>query len=83
MRKASSLELEAAEVGFGLGDPSDVDPLAYMAFNLTSRPGATRKIYLDFLGGTVTGTAWNAKFPTANITIPPYDKDGNEGRFSE
>lgn len=28
-------------------------------FSLHSRPGATRKIFLDFDGHTTTGSAWN------------------------
>jgi PKD repeat protein len=48
-------------------------------FLLHSRPGATKVIYLDFNGRTMTGTAWKAG---ATFTIPPYDIDGNPLAFS-
>jgi hypothetical protein len=34
------------------------------AFSLNSRPGATRTIYLDFDGQTVSGTSWNSSVAT-------------------
>jgi hypothetical protein len=40
-------------------------------FTLQSRPGSNRTIYLDFRGGTVTGTAWNSSYG-ASITVDPY-----------
>ena len=41
-------------------------------FNLSSKPGANRTIYLDFLGGTVTDTYWNATYTGgAPIVVPP------------
>jgi hypothetical protein len=50
------------------------------AFNLSSRPSATRKVYLDFLGGAVTGTAWNVRYP--NINIPAFSLDADLSQFS-
>jgi len=44
----------AAEIGSSTG-PTDVDPSPSLAFQLSSRPAATKKIFLDFQGGTVTG----------------------------
>jgi hypothetical protein len=45
-------------------------------FLLHSRPNATRKIFLDFDGHQVTGTAWNnAANPV--IDVAPYSKDTN------
>ncbi len=43
-------------------------------FTLESKPGSQRTIYLDFDGGTVTGTAWNATYG-ATITAEPYSID--------
>ena len=48
--------------------PAGVDPL-----NLASKPGASRTIYLDFDGETVTGTAWNSSNPT--LTAEPFSRD--------
>jgi len=45
-------------------------------FNLNSRPGAKRVIYLDFNGHQTTGTAWNAQYGSL-ITSPPYTTDAN------
>lgn len=51
-------------------------------FLLHSRPGANRTIYLNFTGGTVSGTAWNSSYGIASIYAQPYDIDGNPGSFS-
>ena len=52
-------------------------------FNLSSKPGANRTIYLDFLGGTVTDTYWNATYTGgAPIVVPPWDIDGNSATLS-
>jgi hypothetical protein len=52
-------------------------------FRLHSRPGALRKIYLDFNGHTTTGTLWNQNYTGgANIVTPPFDIDGNSSSFS-
>jgi PKD repeat protein len=50
-------------------------------FLLHSRPGANRTIYLNFVGATLTGTAWNsASQPT--IIAEPFDLDGAPSTFS-
>ena len=49
-------------------------------FYLHSHPGATRTIYLDFNGATITNTAWNSNGNTINAA--PYDIDGSPGSFS-
>lgn len=48
------------------------------AFQLHSRPGATKVIYLDFDGGVTQNTPWNG--PT--ITTTAYDMDGSPSTFS-
>jgi hypothetical protein len=52
------------------------------AFELHSRPGSNRVIYLDFTGHTITGTAWNASKGIDPVDVTPYDTDGNPGSFS-
>lgn len=55
-----------------------------MAFELQSRPGASRVIYLDFDGETVSGTGWNANFTGgAPFYAEPYDTDGSPSTFSD
>lgn len=49
-------------------------------FQLHSRPGAKRTIFLDFDGATLTGTAWNRN--SGSITAMPFDIDGTPGVFS-
>ena len=53
-------------------------------FTLHSRPGATRKIFLDFDGATVTNTEWNGTGPgeIANGTHTGFDTDGSPSTFS-
>jgi len=56
---------------------------ADQTFLLNSRPGASRTIYLDFDGHTVSDTAWNATYsPSAPIVSPAFDLDGVPGTFS-
>ncbi|MBL8484974.1 MAG: PKD domain-containing protein [Rhodocyclaceae bacterium] len=52
-------------------------------FLLHSRPGAKRVIYLDFRGGTLTGTAWNASYGITSINAPAFDLDGNTASFND
>jgi len=49
-------------------------------FKLHSRPGAKRTIYLNFVGATLTNTAWNSNGNT--ITASPFDLDGVPFSFS-
>lgn len=51
-------------------------------FTLHSRPGSSRKIYLDFDGHTTTGTWWNEDTGGAPIVSAPFDQDGNPASFS-
>ena len=51
-------------------------------FYLHSHPGANRTIYLDFIGATITNTAWNASQNRSTISAQAYDLDGNPGSFS-
>lgn len=52
------------------------------AFRLHSLPGATRTIYLDFDGHTVSGTDWNTDYTAgASFVVAPYDTDGASATF--
>ncbi len=48
-------------------------------FQLHSKPGLSRVIYLDCNGHTTSGTQWKNG---ATFTSPPYDTDGNTASFS-
>ena len=66
--------------------PLTTDPLSPslepydQTFKLHSRPGAKRTIYLNFVGATLTNTAWNSGGNT--ITAMPFDLDGVPYSFS-
>lgn len=49
-------------------------------FNLHSKPGSSKVIYLDFDGHVISGTAWNSSSST--LTAVPYDLDGAPDSFS-
>ena len=49
------------------------------AFNLHSNLGASKTIYLNFVGYTATGTAWS---PSTPLVANPFDTDGNPSTFS-
>ena len=60
----------------------DLAPNPYTeTFRLHSNPGSPRTIYLDFTGGDVRDTSWNANGLTA-ATYPPFDTDGDPSSFS-
>lgn len=62
--------------------PSAIAPAD--AFVLHSRPGASRTIYLDFTGRTMSGNAWTLNYNAgANIVAPAFDTDGNPGVFGD
>jgi hypothetical protein len=52
------------------------------AFELHSKPGSNRVLYLDFDGHTITGTAWNAAKSIDPVNVSAYDTDGNPAVFS-
>ncbi|TDD27812.1 hypothetical protein E1218_09085 [Kribbella turkmenica] len=52
------------------------------AFELHSKPGSNRVIYLDFTGHTITGTAWNTNGKPATVNVTPYDTNGNPSTWS-
>ena len=70
----------------GSGESGTAALLAYpssQTFQLNSKPGLSRVIYLDFNGHTTSGTQWNTSYTAgAAITTPGYDIDGVPGSFS-
>ncbi len=50
------------------------------AFKLHSKPGASKTIYLNFVGYTATRTAWA---PSSSIVAPAYDLSGNPAIFDD
>ncbi len=52
-------------------------------FRLHSTPGASRVIYLDCGGRTITGSAWNSFWGSNRITAAPFDLDGDATVLSE
>jgi hypothetical protein len=52
-------------------------------FNLHSRVGAAKTIFLDFDGGPVSGTAWNDFYTIPTTSQPAFDLDGNPGTWSQ
>ncbi|PSC76442.1 putative Chi [Micractinium conductrix] len=58
------------------GDPDPAD--TSLAFQLHSRPGASKIILLDFDGHITTGKVWNSAFTGGStITTPPYSTDAD------
>ncbi|WP_370287706.1 putative Ig domain-containing protein [Nocardioides sp.] len=51
------------------------------AFLLESKPGAPRTLYLDFTGGAVTGTAWNAEYGALDVAA--FSTDADRATFSD
>lgn len=67
------------------GDAGTVANGAYppeQTFQLHSRPGANRVIYLDFNGHLATGTAWNSSYGLSAIDAQAFDLDGIPSTFS-
>ena len=64
-------------------DPVSAQAPLWETFQLHSKPGATRTIFLDFDGGTASGTAWHAAYPTTPTTQPAWDTGGNAAVFDD
>ena len=54
---------------------------AAKVFKLHSKPGASRVVYLNMAGATVTGTWWNSS--GSSLDMLPYDSDGNPDSFTQ
>lgn len=51
-------------------------------FKLHSLPSATKTIYLDFNGQTVSGTVWNDQVGGASFTLAAYSFEGDTTSFT-
>lgn len=58
------------ELGGYTGTTATAGLTAGQVFGLASRPSAPITVYLDFTGHTVSGTAWNANYGPAVISVP-------------
>ncbi len=74
---APDLDLDLASDG-PMSTPAPLD----QTFNLHSKPGSQRTIYLDFNGHIVSNTAWNNASLPNGYQAAAYDTDGNPGSFS-
>ena len=51
--------------------------------NLQSRPGSANVLYIDYWGGSLTDSFWNANYTSnAPINYTPYSNDPNTSSFS-
>jgi len=50
---------------------------------LTSKPNSSNKLYLCFVGGSITNTVWNDTFLVQTYNPKPFDIDGNPAIFSD
>ncbi len=51
--------------------------------NLESRPGASKTLYINYWGGTLSGTAWNdSQNSGQDIIYTPYSNDADTNFFS-
>lgn len=51
-------------------------------FTLHSKPGASKIVFLDFDGHTISGTQWNTTYGVSTYQAKAFDSDGNPGSFS-
>jgi len=72
---ATSTSTTAQSTPSGALEPENV-------FTLHSKPGAPNRVYIDFNGHTITGTAWNSG-AAASFQARPFDLDGIPGSFNE
>jgi Metallo-peptidase family M12B Reprolysin-like len=67
-----------AAIGQSVFDPNSTNPFA-----LSSKPGSTKTIYLDFDGAVVENTVWNTSvWSSEPRTFRPYDLDGDYTTFA-
>ncbi len=67
--------------------PAD-DPVSAQAplsktFQLHSKPGSTKTIFLDFDGATASATGWHASHPATPTSQPAWDTGGNAAVFDD
>ncbi|MGW7681309.1 zinc-dependent metalloprotease family protein [Kribbella sp. NPDC054772] len=79
---ATGSELKSAAVASPRWATQSLAAATGPAFELHSKPGSNRVIYLDFTGHTITGTAWNTNGKPATVKVAAYDTDGNTSNWS-
>jgi hypothetical protein len=77
---SAPVDFNRATASRHLAAPRIAAPVPANVFQLHSRPGATKVIYLDFDGQVTRSTPWNQS--TATITTTAYDVDSNPSSFS-
>jgi hypothetical protein len=65
------------------GGTSPTTLTAKSIFKLHSRPGAAHTIFIDFDGGNISQTAWNAYHGIPAWNAAAYDTDGKRNSFSK
>ncbi|RYB94984.1 hypothetical protein EUA93_11890 [Nocardioides oleivorans] len=73
---------EVAFSGTASGAGEAVAPLD-QTFQLHSKSDSSRTIFLDFDGGTASGTSWHASKPNVPTTQPAWDPSGNGAAFDD
>jgi hypothetical protein len=82
---ADTLVVEQSEAQQSLSAPeSEAAPVATLdaAFALHSRPGAPHKVFIDFDGHNISGTAWNNGGP-ATYYAKPFTLDSDPDTFND
>lgn len=59
-----------------------VDPFPE-SLKFHSRPGLTKRVYINFVGQTVSGTAWNTSLGRSSIVALPFNTDSDPSTFSD
>lgn len=85
---AHAQEPATAEPATAQGEPVvSAAPVAVEPFpdslKFHSRPGLTKRVYINFVGQTVSGTAWNNSLGRTSIVALPFDTDNSPTTFSD
>ncbi|WP_237155056.1 InlB B-repeat-containing protein [Oryzibacter oryziterrae] len=75
--------LKREKLGSPTVDQSVIEVNSGDTFKLHSRPGAPNVVYLNFVGGVVTGTQWNVASGIASNTMLTYSEDNDHSTFSQ
>lgn len=80
---------ETAPIVPELDPSSEPPPIEYAAVLISSppayhsKPNATRRIYLDFNGAIVSGTAWNTSAGVTSWNVKVWSQDGDTTTFND
>jgi hypothetical protein len=64
-------------------DPVSAQAPLSQTFQLHSNPASSTTIFLDFDGGTASGTSWHTSYPATPTTQPAWDTGGNAAVFDD